>query len=134
MTLSTGTDRDAWIADMAKAGQHLALQWGHQPWSDSWATTVAETMLDTIAPTDDDYVRGAMRGTEFVPDPPVLACVPDGDWELVGSAVDLALAQGSTVGFPSVSSAAQIRRVDQESDDVFVTAEAWRAVDPEYRP
>lgn len=33
------------VAAMAKAGQALAVRWGHQPWSDSWAVLVAETML-----------------------------------------------------------------------------------------
>lgn len=31
---------------MAHAGKELAAQWGHQPWSNSWAELVAATMLD----------------------------------------------------------------------------------------
>lgn len=36
--------RENQLAAMAEAGQKLAIQWGHQPWSDSWARLVAETL------------------------------------------------------------------------------------------
>ena len=39
--------RDERVERAAKAGQALAIRWGHQPWSDSWATLVAKTILDS---------------------------------------------------------------------------------------
>lgn len=36
---------EAQLQEMARAGQRLAVHWGHEPWSDSWARLVAETML-----------------------------------------------------------------------------------------
>jgi hypothetical protein len=38
--------REAQIVAMQHAGRELAVQWGHQPWSESWARLVAETLLD----------------------------------------------------------------------------------------
>lgn len=46
------TGRAALIENMAREGQALAVRWGHQPWSDSWAVQVAETMLNEVAPAD----------------------------------------------------------------------------------
>lgn len=37
--------REARIEMMAHAGRELAIQWGHQPWSESWSRLVAETLL-----------------------------------------------------------------------------------------
>jgi hypothetical protein len=42
------------IDAMAKAGQRLAVKWGHQPWSDSWARLVAETLLAAV-PSEGDW-------------------------------------------------------------------------------
>lgn len=83
-------------------------------------------------PPQSGYVRGQVYAGKFIPTPDVLPAVPEGDWTFVGSAVDLALAKGSTAGFPSDSSAAMLRAEDGR--EVFVTAKAWRSVDPEYRP
>ena len=38
--------REARLIAMAYAGQQAAVQWGHEPWSDSWALLVAERMLE----------------------------------------------------------------------------------------
>lgn len=47
------------ILAMARAGQKLAVQWGHEPWSDSWAYHVADTMYTALeaakAPEPRDY-------------------------------------------------------------------------------
>lgn len=51
MTL-TAEQREAALENMAHAGQALAVRWGHQPWSDSWARLVAETLLEEIHPND----------------------------------------------------------------------------------
>lgn len=41
--------RENQLAAMAEAGQKLAVRWGHQPWSDSWARLVAETLDEAAA-------------------------------------------------------------------------------------
>ena len=41
--------RENQLVAMAEAGQKLAIQWGHQPWSDSWARLVAEALEDAAA-------------------------------------------------------------------------------------
>jgi hypothetical protein len=47
---------DAIVDAMAHAGQQLAIQWGHAPWSDSWAKQVAETLLEALESTDEPIV------------------------------------------------------------------------------
>src|SRR6185437_4606756 len=38
------TGREIYTDAMAEAGKKLAVQWGHAPWSDSWAQLVAKTL------------------------------------------------------------------------------------------
>jgi hypothetical protein len=45
---------DGIVARMATAGQALAVQWGHEPWSDSWAERVAQTLLEASGPAPAD--------------------------------------------------------------------------------
>ena len=40
------TGREIYTDAMAEAGKKLAVQWGHAPWSDSWAQLVAKTLDD----------------------------------------------------------------------------------------
>lgn len=47
--------RENRLVAMAEAGQKLAVQWGHPPWSDSWARQVAET-LDNAAANANHWV------------------------------------------------------------------------------
>jgi recombinational DNA repair protein RecT len=41
---------DEQVEKAARAGQKLAVDWGHQPWSDSWAELVAKTVLESVEP------------------------------------------------------------------------------------
>lgn len=55
------------VAAMADAGQELAVQWGHQPWSDSWAKLVAQTMLEALESTDEPiFVLSEVSGPNAV--------------------------------------------------------------------
>lgn len=56
---------DRIVAAMADAGQKLAVHWGHQPWSDSWAKLVAQTMLRALESTDEPiYARSEVAGED----------------------------------------------------------------------
>jgi hypothetical protein len=48
----TKAEREGLIENMAQAGQMLARQWGHPPWSDSWAREVATTLLREVFSDD----------------------------------------------------------------------------------
>ena len=54
-TSSQPTDmrRELRLELMADAGKKLAVRWGHQPWSDSWARLVAETLLSAAEKAED---------------------------------------------------------------------------------
>lgn len=67
MALDHDAHIDKIITAMATAGQKLALHWGHEPWSDSWANLVAQEMLKALESTDEPiYVKSEVAGEDAV--------------------------------------------------------------------
>jgi hypothetical protein len=73
-------------------------------------------------PEPGEVVEGQWVAGEFVPTPELLEEVPEGEWFEVGRVCDLALAAGSTAGYPRDGSAIKLTRGDAEGE-CFVAAE-----------
>lgn len=63
--VSAPSERDESDVDAAaRAGQKLALDWGHRPWSDSWAELVAKTMFPFAMTRTAALVQAVETATE----------------------------------------------------------------------